>query len=65
VSQECKDFVFSCLNTNYNFRPSAKQAMEFPWIKVAIISDKQNLGKTFAKNALTNLNKFNANEKLK
>lgn len=65
VSDQAKDFITQLLTKDQNKRPSAEQALQHPWIQQANAKTKENVSTDVAMSALTNLQNFNAQSKLK
>jgi calcium-dependent protein kinase len=65
ISDHAKDFITQLLTKDQNKRPTAEQALKHPWIEQANALTKENLSNDVAMSALTNLQNFNAQSKLK
>jgi calcium-dependent protein kinase len=65
ISESAKDFISTLLTLDQNKRPSAEQALKHPWIVEANKLSLESVSSDMAMNALTNLQSFNANSKLK
>lgn len=65
ISDQAKDFITQLLTLDQNKRPSAEQALKHPWIVEANKLQNESVSTDVAMNALSNLQSFNANSKLK
>lgn len=65
ISDNAKDFITQLLTKDQNKRPTAEQALKHPWIQQANALSKESLSSDVAMSALTNLQNFNAQSKLK
>jgi len=65
ISDQAKDFITQLLTKDQNKRPTAEQALKHPWIEQANALTKENVSNDVAMSALTNLQNFNAQSKLK
>lgn len=65
ISDTAKDFITQLLTKDQNKRPSASDALKHPWIEQANAQTKENVSSDVAMSALTNLQNFNAQSKLK
>jgi len=65
VSDVGKDFISQLLTRDQEKRPSAEQALQHPWIKQANELAKESVQTDVAMSALSNLQSFNAQSKLK
>ena len=65
ISEQAKDFISTLLTLDQNKRPSAEAALKHPWIMEANKLQNESVSNDMALNALTNLQSFNANSKLK
>ena len=65
ISDQAKDFITQLLTLDQNKRPSAEQALQHPWIVEANKLQNESVSTDVAMNALSNLQSFNANSKLK
>merc|ERR1711935_231697 len=65
ISDSAKDFITLLLTKDQNKRPSADEALRHPWIEQASTLTRENVSNDVAMSALTNLQNFNAQSKLK
>jgi len=65
ISDSAKDFITQLLTRDQEKRPSAEQALQHPWIQQASEMQRESLASEVAMSALTNLQSFNAQSKLK
>lgn len=65
ISDQGKDFIQTLLTRDQEKRPGAEQALQHPWIQQANDLQKENVQTDVAMNALSNLQSFNAQSKLK
>merc|ERR1711935_996516 len=65
ISDSAKDFITLLLTKDQNKRPSADEALKHPWIEQANAQTTANVSNDVAMSALTNLQNFNAQSKLK
>jgi len=65
ISDSGKDFITQLLTKEQEKRPSAEQALQHPWILQANELQKESVTGEMAMGALTNLQNFNAQSKLK
>ena len=65
MSADAKDFITQLLTLDDKKRPSAEEALKHPWIAEANKLANQSVSGDIAMNALTNLQSFNADSKLK
>ena len=65
ISETGKDFITQLLTKDQDKRPSAEQALQHPWIVQANEQSKESVTSDMAMGALTNLQNFNAQSKLK
>ena len=65
MSESAKDFITKLLTLDQNKRPSAEEALKHPWIVEANKLQNESVSTDVAMNALSNLQSFNANSKLK
>jgi len=65
ISDQAKDFITQLLIKDQQKRPSANEALQHPWIAQANQLTKENVSSDVAMSALTNLQNFNAQSKLK
>ena len=65
ITDQAKDFITQLLTKDQNKRPTAEIALQHPWIQQANQATKENVSNDVAMSALTNLQNFNAQSKLK
>jgi len=65
ISDSGKDFITKLLTKDQDKRPSAQEALSHPWIVQANQQQKDAVSNDMAMGALTNLQNFNAQSKLK
>jgi calcium-dependent protein kinase len=65
ISDSGKDFITKLLTKDQEKRPSAEQALQHPWIVQANELQREAVSSDMAMGALTNLQNFNAQSKLK
>ena len=65
ISDTGKDFIAKLLTKDQDKRPSAEEALQHPWIIQANEQSKESVTSDMAMGALTNLQNFNAQSKLK
>ena len=65
ISDTGKDFITKLLTKDQDKRPSAEEALQHQWILQANELQKESVSADIAMGALTNLQNFNAQSKLK